>query len=106
KSQTVALCFVPDTITSRAVHLLTLDTGHPRDDGISIQPNIHRTGEIMIPRSADCAERAMRAEEASEIAGDEGTRESLQKIAASWRRLAATYQFVEGIEAKHPIDQG
>ena len=55
----------------------------------------------MIPASAECTERAAKAEEASEIACDDGTRESLQRIAASWRRLAETYQFVEGIEAKH-----
>ncbi|MBO0759203.1 MAG: hypothetical protein J2P54_25465 [Bradyrhizobiaceae bacterium] len=48
----------------------------------------------MIPKSAECLERAAKAEEAAHHAGNRDAQEALQRIADSWRRLAVSYEFI------------
>jgi hypothetical protein len=52
----------------------------------------------MIPKSAECLERAAKAEEAAHHAGNRDAREALQRIADSWRRLAVSSEFIEDTE--------
>jgi hypothetical protein len=52
----------------------------------------------MLPKSAECLERAAKAEEAANHAGNRDAREALQRIADSWRRLAVSSEFIEDTE--------
>jgi hypothetical protein len=47
---------------------------------------------------AYCVERAAKAEEDSHCIGDVNAQDSLRRVAASWRRLAESCQFVEGVD--------
>ena len=53
----------------------------------------------MIPKIAECLERAAKAEEAAHHAGNPDAREALQRVADSWRRLAVRYEFIEDYES-------
>jgi hypothetical protein len=53
----------------------------------------------MIPKIAECLERAAKAEEAAHHAGNPDAQEALQRIADSWRRLAVSYEFIEDCES-------
>lgn len=52
----------------------------------------------MILKSAECLERAAKAEEAAHHAGNRDAREALKRIADSWRRLAVSSEFIEDTE--------
>jgi hypothetical protein len=52
----------------------------------------------VILQPAYCIERAAKAEEDSHCIGDMDAQDSLRRVAASWRRLAESCQFVEGVE--------
>jgi hypothetical protein len=54
----------------------------------------------MILKSAECLERAAKAEEAAHHAGNRDAREALQRIADSWRRLAVSCEFIEDTERR------
>jgi hypothetical protein len=51
----------------------------------------------MIPKSFEYIERAVKAERAALVVDDPHTRAVLEQIAASWRRVASTFQQVEDI---------
>ena len=58
-------------------------------------------GRIMIGvmlQWTHCIERAAKAEEDSHCVGDADAQDTLRRIAASWRRLALSCQFMEGVE--------
>jgi hypothetical protein len=54
----------------------------------------------MIPKSAECLERAAKAEEAAHHAGSRDGWEAMQRIAESWRRLAVSSEFIEDTERR------
>jgi hypothetical protein len=59
----------------------------------------------MIPKSAECLERAAKAEEAAHHTGNRDARETLQRIADSWRRLAVSYEFIEDTERRPDVHE-
>jgi len=59
----------------------------------------------MILKSAECLERAAKAEEAAHHAGDRDAREALQRIADSWRRLAVSFEFIEDTERRPDVHE-
>jgi hypothetical protein len=53
---------------------------------------------VVILQSTYCIERAAKAEEDSHCIGDLDAQDSLRRVAACWRRLAESCQFMEGVE--------